>query len=203
MNAIMSDDTHTMQQKIPYGESNFRKVITQGYTYIDKTAYIATLEEAGSYHILLRPRRFGKSLFLSMLEHYYDVAYAAEFDALFAKLHIGKYPTPRKNSYQVLFMEFSGIATGQGMDTLYRDFDREVANALKRFLQRYAYPPETLAIIEAEFVPHSKMKAFLRLVEGEKILLLIDEYDHFANSLLSQDIKLFQNSVGRQRFRAS
>ena len=77
--------------KIPYGESNFKKVITGGYVYIDKTDYIAQLETAGSYHFLLRPRRFGKSLFVSMLWHYYDMAHQHEFEALFGKLHIGQY----------------------------------------------------------------------------------------------------------------
>jgi hypothetical protein len=94
--------------KLPYGESNFKKVITQGYTYIDKTDYIAKLEAAGSYHILLRPRRFGKSLFLSMLWHYYDVYYRAEFDTLFDKLYIGQHPTPLKSSYPVLFTAVPG-----------------------------------------------------------------------------------------------
>ena len=79
--------------KTPYGESNFKKVISQGFIYIDKTAYIAKLENHGSYHFLLRPRRFGKSLFISMLEHYYDVQRTDEFAALFGKLYIGQHPT--------------------------------------------------------------------------------------------------------------
>ncbi len=74
--------------KVPYGESNFKTVVTQGFTYIDKTAYIERLERASKYQILLRPRRFGKSLFLSMLWHYYDVAYQADFADLFGTLYI-------------------------------------------------------------------------------------------------------------------
>lgn len=187
--------------KIPYGISNFKDMITGGYAYIDKTAYIATLEDAGKYQILLRPRRFGKSLMLSTLWHYYDVFYRPEFNTLFDQLHIGQHPTPLKSSYQVLFMEFSGIGgEGSGRGQIYQDFDREVANSLKRFLQRYAYPEETLAVIEAEPSPQSKMKAFWRLVEGQKILLLIDEYDHFANTILSRDLTLFQDVVGKGGF---
>jgi hypothetical protein len=186
--------------KLPYGESNFKKVITQGYTYIDKTAYIAKLETAGSYQILLRPRRFGKSLFLSALAYYYDIAHQDDFEALFSTLYIGQHLTPLKSSYQVLFMEFSGIGVEGGQGQVYQDFDREVANALKRFLQRYAYPAETLLTIEAEPSPHSKMKAFWRLVDGQKILLLIDEYDHFANAILAHDLKLFQSVVGKGGF---
>ena len=189
-----------MQQKIPYGLSNFKKVISEGYTFVDKSAYIAKLEATGEHNILLRPRRFGKSLFLSMLEYYYDVAYAADFDTLFSHLAIGKNPTPLKNSYQVLFMEFSGISTSGGHEAVYLSFQRKIANSLKGFLQRYRYPPETLELIEAEPTPHSKMEAFWRLVEGQKILLLIDEYDHFANSILADDLKLFQSIVGKGGF---
>ena len=76
--------------KIPYGLSNFKKVITEGFTYVDKTAYIATLEADGQYHFLLRPRRFGKSLFISALEYYYDVKHQADFAAIFSQLHIGQ-----------------------------------------------------------------------------------------------------------------
>jgi hypothetical protein len=97
-------------------------------------------------------------------------------------------------------MEFSGIATGQGMDTLYRDFDRKIAIALQAFLGRYAYPNAAIEAVAAEPSPQAKMEQFIKITSGQKILLLIDEYDHFANSLLSQDIKLFQNSVGRGGF---
>jgi hypothetical protein len=186
--------------KIPYGLSNFKQVITDGYTYVDKTDYIAKLEDSGRHLILLRPRRFGKSLLLSAMEYYYDTQHATEFDTLFGNLYLGKHPTPLKNSYQVLFMEFSGIGTEGGHAQVYQDFDREVANALKRFLQRYTYPAETLAVIEAEPSPHSKMKAFWRLVEGQKLLLLIDEYDHFANAILAADMQLFQRVVGKGGF---
>ncbi len=185
--------------KIPYGESNFKKVISGGYVYIDKTPYIAQLEEAGSYHFLLRPRRFGKSLFVSMLEHYYDVQRAGEFDALFGKLHIGQHPTLLKNSYQVLLMDFSGIATGKH-ESVQQSFDHKVANALKQFLQYYQYPADALLEIEAESSPHTRMVTFFRLLKTQKILLLIDEYDHFANTLLAEDLALFQSIMGKGGF---
>ena len=156
-----------MTLKTPYGISNFRDVVMQDYDYVDKTAYVEQLENVGKYNILLRPRRFGKSLLLSTLWHYYDVLYQAEFAILFGRFYIGKHPTPLKNSYQVLFMEFSGIETEGDYASVLQDFDREVANALKRFLQRYGYPVETQATIEAEPNPHSKMKAFWRLMDGQ------------------------------------
>ncbi|HRJ51396.1 MAG TPA: AAA family ATPase [Candidatus Thiothrix moscowensis] len=185
--------------KIPYGISNFKTLITGGYVYIDKTDYIARLEDAGNYQILLRPRRFGKSLFLSTLEHYYDIAHQSDFDALFATLYIGKHPTPLKNSYPVLFMEFSGIATETPED-VYRAFNTKVELALQRYLGRYQYPVTDIAAIAQRASPYEKMEAFFSIVEGQKILLLIDEYDHFANALLSQDFDVFQSIVGKGGF---
>lgn len=124
--------------KIPYGLSNFKDVITESYLYIDKTAYIATLEQEGKFNILLRPRRFGKSLFLSTLWHYYDVRYQDQFEQLFSGLAIGEAPTPLRNSYQVLFMEFSGIRDNDTATILQRSLrisSLKFANASVSFFQ--------------------------------------------------------------------
>ncbi len=95
---------------IPYGQSNYEIVATQNFYYIDKTPYIAKIESMGSrFLFFLRPRRFGKSLFLSMLEHYYDIERKDEFDNLFGETWIGKNPTPLRNTYPVLKLSFSGI----------------------------------------------------------------------------------------------
>ena len=111
--------------KIPYGQSNYRKVIRNGYLYVDKTAFVRTLEEQGDYHIPLCPRRFGKSLFLSMLWHYYDINFKDEFETLFGHLVIGKNSTSTRNSYQVLFIEFSGIPA-DGRIAIQRIFTTEI-----------------------------------------------------------------------------
>jgi hypothetical protein len=197
---ISSGNPASIPMKIPYGLSNFKKVITEGYTYVDKTDYIAELEASGSHLILLRPRRFGKSLLLSALEYYYDVGYKADFEAIFSKLYIGKNPTPLKSSYQVLFMEFSGIATEQGFERLYQDFDRKISIALQAFLGRYGYRQDQIEAVDSEPSPQAKMEQFFKIIAGQKILLLIDEYDHFANAILSQDLTLFQNVVGKGGF---
>ncbi len=186
--------------KIPYGESNFKKVITGGFVYIDKTDYIAQLETAGSYHFLLRPRRFGKSLFVSMLWHYYDMAHQHEFEALFGKLHIGQYPTPLKNSYQVLFMDFSGIDTDGGHDAILQRFTSKVEMHLQTYLRRYAYPDSYIQALREKVSPADKMQQFTELLGEQKILLLIDEYDHFANTLLAEDLSLFQSIMGKGGF---
>lgn len=190
----------SMTLKIPYGESNFKKVISGGYVYIDKTAYIAQLEAAGSYHFLLRPRRFGKSLLLSSLWYYYDIRHQAEFETLFGHLYIGQHPTPLKSSYQVLFMEFSGIDTRGGEPAIYQRFGEKIETSLQDFLRRYGFAPEMAAEISLKSSPEAKLEHFFTLMSGCKILLLIDEYDHFANAILADDLKLFQQIMGKGGF---
>ncbi|MDU9047263.1 MAG: AAA family ATPase [Candidatus Electrothrix sp. Rat3] len=185
--------------KIPYGESNFKKIITQNLLYIDKTEYIAALEESGSYNILLRPRRFGKTLFLSTLWHYYDIRFKDAFEELFSKLAIGKNPTPLRNSYQVLFMEFSGISI-KDEESIERDFVFEVSERLRSFLETYQYPAEAIRRVGVQASPASMMKAFLGIVKEANIYLLIDEYDHFANAILGEDQELFCAIVGKGGF---
>ncbi len=188
-----------MQLKIPYGLSNFKDVATQHYTYIDKTNYIAELEQVGKHLVFLRPRRFGKSLFLSSLWYYYDIAYKDEFDSIFGHLSIGKNPTPLKSSYQVLFLEFSGIST-ESEAAIYRAFTTKIDLALRYNLKQYGYPETDIANIIAASSPHEKMEAFFNIVRGQKILLLIDEYDHFANSVLADNLQLFKGIVGKGGF---
>lgn len=189
-----------MFPKIPYGESNFKKVIEEGFVYIDKTGYIPKLEVAGSHIFLLRPRRFGKSLFLSMLEYYYDVARKDEFDSLFGKLYIGQHPTHLHNTYPVLFMDFSGIDTDGGHEVIFQRINEKVDTYLRGFLRRYAYPEAIQQEIKAKTSPAAKIEHFFDLLEGQKILFLIDEYDHFANSILADDLKLFQKIMGKGGF---
>lgn len=185
--------------KIPYGESNFKKVLTGNYLYIDKTRYIEKLEQQGNFNILLRPRRFGKSLFLSSLWHYYDIRYKDDFDSIFSDLYIGGNPTPLKNSYQVLFMDFSGIVT-RDPETIVRDFDRKVKTALSGFFRTYGYPGEFIQIIEAQPSPATCLEAFFELVKDSNIYFLIDEYDHFANTVLGENLDLFSEIIGKGGF---
>ncbi|MBK8453763.1 MAG: AAA family ATPase [Thiofilum sp.] len=189
-----------MTLKIPYGESNFQKVIKEGFVYIDKTQYIPMLEVAGSHLFLLRPRRFGKSLFLSMLEYYYDIAYKSEFETLFGQLAIGQAPTPTRNSYQIVFMDFSGIDTDGGHDAIFQRFSSKLEMHLQTFLRRYAYPDSYQEALRSKISPADKMQQFVELLGEQKFLLLIDEYDHFANSILADDLKLFQRIMGKGGF---
>ncbi|MBK8455157.1 MAG: AAA family ATPase [Thiofilum sp.] len=185
--------------KIPYGLSNFKTVISEGYTYVDKTAYIAKLEQAGKYQILLRPRRFGKSLFISMLEYYYSMDHRDEFDSIFDNLAISKQLTDYKSSYEILFMEFSGIETAS-YEALYAGFNVTVQTYLQKFLRRYQYPQITLDELNNYATPADKLKYVLSLVSDQGLYLLIDEYDHFANAVLADDQSLFLSIMGKGGF---
>ena len=95
---------------IGYAEANYHSMITKGHYFVDRTSFIAKLENLGNRNLLFaRPRRFGKSLWISILHHYYDVRFKDEFDKLFGKFDIGKQPTPERNNYIVLRFQFSGI----------------------------------------------------------------------------------------------
>jgi len=128
-------------KKIIYGESNFRKIkINNDYFYIDKTQYIENLENLNeSFLIFLRPRRFGKSLFLSTLQYYYDENSTSEFEQIFSDTYIGKNPTSLKNSYRILFFEFSGINIDGGIDAVYSGFRDNIQMAIDRYFKNYGY----------------------------------------------------------------
>ncbi len=186
-------------KKIPYGISNFHDMITQYYYYVDKTKYIEVLEKFNEKYIcFFRPRRFGKSLFVSLLCNYYDKAKAKEFDHIFRELYIGKNPTPLKSSYCVLQFNFSGINI-QDTNNLQRLFDLSVLKSLRSFI--YDYLPD--------FTIDSSLDAssMLNLLLGEaakklnsKIYVIIDEYDHFTSELLGYNKALFDEVVSKSGF---
>ena len=99
------------RKRIPYGMMNFAVIRRDDCYYVDKTRFIPIIEDADKFFFFIRPRRFGKSLTVSMLQHYYDIAAQDKFDALFGDLYIGKYPTRDRNSYLVLYLNFSGIVS--------------------------------------------------------------------------------------------
>ena len=138
--------------KIPYGISNFGDLRRGGFFYVDKTPFLPRLEsaEAGYRHLLfLRPRRIGKSLLLSLLEHYYDIGRAEQFDELFRGLWIHENPTPERNRYLVLSLDFSPVATDGGVDALRRSFADTVRNCLRPFCMRHgARIPQLAALYD-------------------------------------------------------
>ena len=126
-----------MIKKLPYGISNYEELIRDNYYYVDKTKYIEMLENLAEKRImLLRPRKFGKTLFTSTLENYYDILKKDKFEELYKDTYIGKHPTNLKNSYHILRFNFSGIDTST-VETTINGFKREVASSIKLFVERY------------------------------------------------------------------
>jgi len=189
-------------KKIIYGESNFRKIkITNEYFYIDKTQHIETLEAINeSFLIFLRPRRFGKSLFLSTLQYYYDENSAHEFDAIFHDTYIGQNPTALKSSYRILFLEFSGINVDGGIDLIHTRLVEKIKNSCMIYLDNYNYTKEQIKSLEQFTTPSSVMDRFFEMTKNDNIYILIDEYDQFANAILAYSMKDFLQIVGKGGF---
>lgn len=192
--------------KVPYGISNFELLRKEGYHFVDRTGFIARLERLPTlYHFFLRPRRFGKSLWLSVLEYYYDQRQAEQFHALFGDLEIGNQPTPKANQYLVLALDFSGIDTST-FESVSRGFWIQVKTGLERCMNAYPqyFDKEDHAAINASQTPAEAMAELFVIASKKKklpkIFLLIDEYDHFTNRLLVNDHDKFKKLVGRDGF---
>ena len=172
--------------KIPYGVSDFKRLRREGFYFVDKSAYIRTLELCGSFLFFVRPRRFGKSLFLSMLRCYYDLAEKDSFDALFGDLDIGKDPTENRNRYQVLTLDFSQVNKGPGK-TLEERFASYIGGCLDGFVRTYAGMYDG-SFVDSVLAADSAGKFNKLVLEarrlGYHLYLMLDEYDNFTNAML-------------------
>lgn len=174
-------------KKIPYGISNFQVLRSKDYLYIDKTKYIKVLEDYAPYQFFIRPRRFGKSLFLSMIENYYDINKKDNFNELFGDLYIGKNPTSERNKYLVWKISFAGIETSSGEEKLKESFNQKVISYLKEFVNKYK------EVLEEKDIPDNITSCemaveFIRRITNninKQVFVLIDEYDNFANELIT------------------
>ena len=156
-------------KKLPYGISNYEKIIEENYKYVDKTQYIEKLENLSEPNIMfLRPRKFGKTLFTSVLENYYDVKKKDKFEKLFGETYIGKNPTPNKNGYDILRFNFSGIDTSTVGSTI-QGFKNKVANSITLFVNQYNIDFYVNYEQEAEEILESLFKAFELQKLGERI----------------------------------
>ncbi len=192
--------------KLPYGESNFEKIRTGGYHYVDKTRYIEFLEtEPKSYVMILRSRRFGKTLFCDMLGCYYDRRHEDRFDELFRGTYIHDHPTPGRNSYMVLTFDFSGINT-ESLRNANQGFAKVVRGSVDVFMGLYQdhFPPAEQKHILAHSEPNDTLTALFDKIRrkdmGRCVYVIIDEYDHFANNLLSQGKEDFKDLVGTEGY---
>jgi hypothetical protein len=192
--------------KIPYGESDFKTLIAGKYFYQDRTHFIEKLENWNSkYPVFLRPRRFGKSLFISTLHHYYGLEYQEDFQTLFGNLYIGQHPTDNANKYLVLRFEFSRIDTATHEST-YQGFLTNVILGARTFLGAYSnfFSEEDKQTILTQSSPEAIVKTIFSIAKSNKIpykiYLLVDEYDHFANEFLSFDLDRFKSNVSSNGF---
>ena len=184
-------------KKLPYGISDYEKIIEENYYYVDKTQYIEKLENlAERYIMFLRPRKFGKTLFTSVLENYYDVNKKESFDKLFEQTYIGKHPSKFRNSYYILRFNFSGIDTNSEEGTIL-SFKREVASSINVFIKKYGLDFYTNENEEAEDILDNLFKAFYIQKQSERIYVIIDEYDHFANELLGFRTEEFKSMISK------
>ncbi|GHT54112.1 hypothetical protein AGMMS49982_18270 [Bacteroidia bacterium] len=186
----------TTVKRLPYGTSNFGKLITENYAYVDKTRFVEQLEnEANPYQFFIRPRKFGKSLFFSLLEHYYDLNRAANFEKLFGELYIGKHPTPNKNAYTVLKFDFSGLDTSNE-DRFRASFSGKIQMAVRRFVDVYRNLfPDADSFIQRLDEGKQGILSIQNVIDkmepaNVKIFVIIDEYDHFANDLIAMGSQL-------------
>lgn len=172
---------------LPYGMMNFEDIRLDNYYYVDKTSFISLIEQSDRFFFFIRPRRFGKSLTLNMLQHYYDVRAKDKFDALFGDLYIGKHPTKDRNSYLVIKLNFSGISGD--LQSYRKGLDEHCRIVFDYFCDVYAdYLPKGIkekmdekdgAINQFEYLFTECARV------NQKIYLFIDEYDHFTNTILS------------------
>ena len=175
-------------KQLPSGISDFGRIRTEDYYYTDKTMFLERMEQISSFLFLVRPRRFGKSLFLSMLEQYYDCKAENRFDELFAGLWVHEHPTPWHHRYQVIKLDFSRV-TGD-IDELQENFNAYCGDELDAFAYKYEdqYFPgfaeevkkRRTALMKLNYIGTTAKKY------GCPLYLIVDEYDNFTNTVLSQ-----------------
>lgn len=175
-------------KRLPYGINDFEAVIEQNQYYVDKTMYLPLLENQPSNIIFIRPRRFGKSIFLSMLHAYYDCSKKKKFQTLFGDLWVGKHPTPLQGRYQVLHLDFSYV--GGSIDKLEENFDMYLRVKLDGFMR--IYQEFYLTDFKEKFFKTDSATEKLALLQDETatkgipLYLIIDEYDNFTNTVFNE-----------------
>jgi len=177
------------RKRIPYGMQNFEDVIKEDCYYVDKTPFIEQIEESNKYFFFIRPRRFGKTLTLSMLENYYDINKKDKFDEIFGKLYIGQNPTPEHNTYLIIHLNFAEVAAG--LDDYKDGLDNHCSLVFNFFCDIYAHilPADTKEGMEKLTDAVSQLRFLCQKCQevGKKIYLFIDEYDNFTNMILAHE----------------
>ena len=197
--AIIERPKRVYRKRIPYGMQNFEDVIERDCYYVDKTPFIERIEDSHMYFFFIRPRRFGKSLTISMLEHYYDIDKKDKFESLFGNLYIGQNPTPEHNTYLILHLNFAEV--NAGIDDYKKGLDGHCKIKMNSFCNVYArlLPENTKeemnkldgAVEQLSFLCQACAEA------GQKMYLFIDEYDNFTNQILAneQHLQRYRNQT--------
>ena len=182
------------RKRIPYGMQNFEDVIKEDCYYVDKTPFIEQIEESNKYFFFIRPRRFGKTLTLSMLENYYDINKKDKFEEIFGKLYIGQNPTPEHSTYLIIHLNFAEVAAG--LDDYKNGLDNHCRLVFNFFCDIYAHilPAGTKEGLQQEPDAVSKLRFLCQKCQevGKKIYLFIDEYDNFTNMILAHEEHLMR-----------
>ena len=184
---VKKEQNSSIPKRIPYGVADYGRLKRENAYYVDKTHFIPKIEAAPFYLFCIRPRRFGKSLWLSVLQHYYDVNQANNFEFLFGDTYIGQNPTPDRNSYLILFFNFALV--NPTMDKVERSFEANGSDEIGSFLRRYTrfFTDDEIQDIKSGVDLEEKLRRiFVYATEKQlKLYLIIDEYDNFANTILT------------------
>jgi hypothetical protein len=177
-------------KEIPYGISDFEAIREEDYYYVDKTGYLREIEKAGKYLFFIRPRRFGKSLFLSLMDTYYNISKEDQFDRFFKGTSIYQNPTKERNSYLILKFNFSTVSPD--IDTVEESFFGHVLEAVDLFISEYKQylnidDKETLEELKQKKIAPDILRHLIHLSRksNQKLFIIIDEYDNFANTILT------------------
>jgi len=178
---------------IPYGQSNYESMATNNFYYVDKTHFIEKIEEYGSrFLFFMRPRRFGKSLFLSTLHYYYDINQKDNFQKLFGNTYIGKNPTGLQNTYPVLKFSFAGVQSYGKLEDTIASFNNRINGRIEVFLKLYQnninFTDNDLLKILSIKNAADKLDALINRLDfkQKRFYLMIDEYDNFGNIILTE-----------------
>ena len=195
-----------MASVIGYSEADFATLRTEKKLYIDRTSFIHDFENHSNKNLIfVRPRRFGKSLWLSVLQYYYGIQHKDKFETLFGDLDIGKHPTPLRNTYLVLRLQFAGIDVESDAST-FQGFRANVMSGILSCMGAYSsyFSADERNRIESIDTPANMIQMFFDLYKVKKIqhpiYILIDEYDQFANELVSLDTERFRAIIGGTGF---
>ncbi len=182
--------------KFPYGVSDFYKIATEGFFYVDRTEMIRKIEDIGNVLLFLRPRRFGKSLWLSILENYYDVAKADEFERLFGSLAIGQNPTPLHNKYLIMRWNFSAVNPHGSVEEIQDSLFDHINGCVEQFASRYQDVIKHHIVLDESNALRSMQSVLAAVQETPyRLYLLIDEYDNFANEVLVASMDRYESLV--------